>query len=179
VVYLVLPLSVLVATLVTLSLLTKSSQIIAMKSAGVSLYRVALPVALAAVVASGLMFFMNDRYLPAANQRQDVLRRDIQGSPVQTVFRTGWQWIFGRSNRIYNYRFFDPYHDIFANLSVFDFDASFHITRRIYAQRAFWEPHLGLTETGSRSTGRFQLPGFAISESARPISRRKSEPRNR
>jgi LPS export ABC transporter permease LptG/LPS export ABC transporter permease LptF len=143
IIYLVLPLSVLVATLVTLSLLTKSSQIIAMKSAGISLYRVALPLAMAAVVASGLMFVMNDRYLPAANQRQDALRHEIQGRPAQTFFRPGWQWIFGRSNRIYNYRFFDPYHNVFADLSVFDFNSSFHMTRRIYAQRAFWEPHLG------------------------------------
>lgn len=140
--YLVLPLSVLVATLVSLSLLTKSSQIVAMKSAGISLYRVALPVALAAVVASGLMFVINNRYLPAANQRQDALRHEIQGRPAQTFFRPGWQWIFGRSNRIYHYRFFDPGHSVFADLSVFSFDSSFDMTRRIYAQRAFWEPHV-------------------------------------
>jgi LPS export ABC transporter permease LptG/LPS export ABC transporter permease LptF len=143
VIYLVLPLSVLVATLVSLSLLTKSSQIIAMKSAGISLYRVALPVALGAVAASGLMFVLNDRYLPALNQRQDALHNEIQGRPAQTYFRTGWPWICGRSNRIYNYRFFDSYHNVFADLSVFEFDPTLHMTRRIYAQRAFWEPHLG------------------------------------
>jgi LPS export ABC transporter permease LptG/LPS export ABC transporter permease LptF len=140
--YLVLPLSVLVATLVILSLLTKSSQTVAMRSAGISLYRIALPVALAALAASGLMFAMNDRYLPAANQKQVALRNEIQGRPAQTFFRSGWQWIFGRSNRIYNYRFFDPDHNVFADLSVFDFDSAFKMTQRIYAQRAFWEPHV-------------------------------------
>jgi len=45
--------------------------------------------------------------------------------------------------RIYNYRFFDPDRDVFANLSVFEFDpSSFAITRRIYAARALWEPHI-------------------------------------
>jgi LPS export ABC transporter permease LptG/LPS export ABC transporter permease LptF len=140
--YLVLPLSVLVATLVSLSLLTKSSQTVAMRSAGISLYRIALPVALAAVAASGLMFVMNDRYLPEANQKQVALRNEIQGRSAQTFFRSGWQWIFGRSSRIYNYRFFDPDHNVFADLSVFDFDSSFHMKQRIYAQRAFWEPHV-------------------------------------
>jgi LPS export ABC transporter permease LptG/LPS export ABC transporter permease LptF len=140
--YLVLPLSVLVATLVSLSLLTKSSQTVAMRSAGISLYRVALPVALSALAASGLMFAMNDRYLPAANQKQVALRNEIQGRPAQTFFRSGWQWIFGRSNRIYNYRFFDPDHNVFADLSVFDFNSSFSMKQRIYAQRAFWEPHV-------------------------------------
>ncbi|HLI30052.1 MAG TPA: LptF/LptG family permease, partial [Terriglobia bacterium] len=64
------------------------------------------------------------------------------GRPAQTFFRPGWQWIFGKSDRIYNYRFFDPDHNVFADLSVFDFDSSFHMTRRVYAKRAFWEPHV-------------------------------------
>ncbi len=140
--YLVLPLSVLVATLVSLSLLTKTSQVIAIKAVGVSLYRIAVPVLLAALLVSGGMFVMGDEYLPAANQRQDALRNEIQGRPAQTFFRPGWQWIYGKSNRIYNYRFFDSDHNVFADLSVFDFDSSFHMTRRIYARRAFWEPHV-------------------------------------
>ncbi len=140
--YLMLPLSVLVATLVSLSLLTKSSQTVAMKAAGVSLYRVVLPVAVAALIASVLMFVAGDRYLPAANQRQQALHDRIQGRPAQTFLRPGWQWIYGQSHRIYNYRFFDSGSDVFANLSLFDFNNSFQMTRRIYAQRAFWEPHL-------------------------------------
>jgi LPS export ABC transporter permease LptG/LPS export ABC transporter permease LptF len=140
--YLVLPLSVLVATLVSLSLLTKSSQTVAMKAAGVSLYRVALPVALAALAASALMFVAGDRYLPAVNQREEALRNEIQGRPAQTFLRPGWQWIYGKSDRIYNYHFFDSGSDVFANLSLFDFNRSFQMTRRIYANRAFWEPHL-------------------------------------
>ncbi|MGH9328103.1 MAG: LptF/LptG family permease [Terriglobia bacterium] len=140
--YLVLPLSVLLATLVSFSLLTKSSQMIAIKGAGVSLYRISVPVLLAAVLVSGGMLLMSDAYLPAANQRQDALRNEIQGRPAQTFFRSGWQWISGRSNRIYNYRFYDPDHQVFANFAVFELDSSFHLTRRIEAQRAFWEPHV-------------------------------------
>ncbi|MGH9435967.1 MAG: LPS export ABC transporter permease LptF, partial [Terriglobia bacterium] len=140
--YLMLPLSVLVATLVSFSLLTKTSQVTAVKAAGISLYRIAVPVILAAALVSGAMFLMGDEYLPAANQRQDALRSQIQGRPAQTFYRSGWQWMYGASNRIFNYRFFDPDHNVFADLSIFDFDASFHVTRRVHAQRAFWEPHV-------------------------------------
>ncbi|MGH9342411.1 MAG: LptF/LptG family permease, partial [Terriglobia bacterium] len=140
--YLVLPLSVLVATLVSLSLMTKTSQVTAIKAAGVSLYRIAVPVIVAAAIVSGGMFLMGDQYLPSTNQRQDALRNEIQGRPAQTFFRAGWQWIYGGSNRIFNYRFFDPDHNVFADLSVYDFDSSFNMTRRVYAKRAFWEPHV-------------------------------------
>lgn len=140
VMYLMLPLSILVATLVNFSLLTKSNQIIAMKSAGISLYRVCVPVLLAAAILSVGMFALEDQILPETNQRQSALRNQIKGKPAQTFYRPDRQWIFGESNRIYNYRFFDPDQNIFANLSVFELSPqNFTMARRIYAERAFWE----------------------------------------
>jgi lipopolysaccharide export LptBFGC system permease protein LptF len=86
------------------------------------------------------MFFFADRVLPATNQRQNGLRNQIKGKPAQTYYRPDLQWIFGESNRIYNYKFFDPDQNVFANLSVFEFDpATFRMTRRLQAARAFWE----------------------------------------
>jgi LPS export ABC transporter permease LptF/LPS export ABC transporter permease LptG len=143
VVYLMLPLSVLMATLVNFSLLNKSSQITAVKAIGVSLYRISLPVLVLGALLSGGMFLLGDQYLPETNQLQSAYRNEIKGRPAQTYFRPDVQWIFGESDKVYNYRFFDPDHDIFASLSIFEFDpASFAIARRIYAQRAFWEPHI-------------------------------------
>lgn len=143
VVYLMLPLTVLVATLVNFSLLTKTNQITAIKAVGVSLYRLSLPVLAAAGLLSAGMFVLGDQYLPETNQRQSAYRNEIKGRPAQTYRTPEIQWIFGKSSSIFNYRFFDPNHDVFANLSVFEFDpANFHLTRRIYAARAFWEPHM-------------------------------------
>ena len=140
VVYLMLPLSILVATLVNFGLLTKTNQVIAIKSAGVSLYRLSVPVlALTALLSAG-MFVFADRVLPETNQRQNGLRNQIKGKPAQTFYRPDHQWIFGSSNRIYNYTFFDPDKNVFANLSVFEFDpVTFRMTRRLQAARAFWE----------------------------------------
>jgi len=139
--YLMLPLSILVATLINFSLLTKSNQITAIKSAGISLYRMSIPVFIAAAILSAAMFVLEDRYLPKTNQRQDAMRNQIKGKPAQTYYRPDRQWIFGKSSRIFNYRFFDPDRNVFANLSVFELDPhSFRMTRRIYATRAFWEP---------------------------------------
>ena len=141
IVYLMLPLSILVATLVNFGLLTKSNQITAIKAAGVSLYRISAPVLMVAILLSIGMFFLSDDFLPQTNQQQDSFRNQIKGKPPQTYYRPERQWIFGRANRIYNYRFFDPYKDVFADLTCFEFDPhSFRLTRRVYAARAFWEP---------------------------------------
>jgi LPS export ABC transporter permease LptG/LPS export ABC transporter permease LptF len=141
VIYLMLPLSILVATLVNFGLLTKSNQITAIKAAGVSLYRISVPVLLVAIVLSIGMFFLSDDFLPQTNQQQDALRNQIKGNPPRTFYRPERQWIFGQSDRIYNYRFFDSDKNVFADLACFEFDPqSFHLTRRIYSARAFWEP---------------------------------------
>ncbi|MEJ2009767.1 MAG: LPS export ABC transporter permease LptF [Acidobacteriota bacterium] len=143
VVYLMLPLSILVATLVSLGLMTKSNEVTAIKSAGVSLYRVSAPILIAAGLLSGSMFLLGNNYLPGTNQWQDALRNQIKGKPAQTMYRPDRQWIFGKSNKIYNYRFFDPDQNIFANLSVFEINPdNFRLKRRIYAARGFWEPHI-------------------------------------
>jgi LPS export ABC transporter permease LptF/LPS export ABC transporter permease LptG len=140
VVYLMLPLSILVATLVNFGLLTKTNQVIAIKSAGISLYRLSVPVLSVAALLSVGMFVFADRVLPETNQRQNGLRNQIKGKPAQTFYRPDHQWIFGTSNRIYNYTFFDPDQNVFANLSVFEFDpATFRMTRRLHAARAVWE----------------------------------------
>ncbi len=140
IIYLMLPLSVLVATLVNFGILTKTNQVTALKSAGISIYRASAPILVVAGMLSVGMFVLEDTYLPRTNQRQDALRNEIKGKPAQTYYRPDRQWIFGQTSLIYHYRFFDPDDNTFAQLSVFEFDEeTFQLKRRVYATRAFWE----------------------------------------
>jgi lipopolysaccharide export system permease protein len=135
------PLATLMATLVTLAVLAKNNEVIACKASGISLYRLVLPLTLAGCLIAGGMFLLDDTFLPYANQRQDALRNQIKGRPAQTYFQPARQWIFGEGNKIYNYAVFDPDHQIFGGLNVFELDPdSFQIRRRIFATRATWEP---------------------------------------
>ena len=140
-VYQLSPLAVLVATLVTLAVLAKNNEVIAFKASGVSLYRLVLPLTLAGCLLGGGMFLLDDTFLPLANQRQDALRNQIKGRPPQTYFQPARQWIFGENDKIYNYDLFDPDHQLFGGLNVFELDPdTFQVRRRIYASRATWEP---------------------------------------
>ncbi|PYV17107.1 MAG: hypothetical protein DMG21_09435 [Acidobacteria bacterium] len=143
VVFLMFPLSILVATLVDFGLLAKTNQVTAVKSAGISLYRLALPVLAASLAASAAMFVLENRYLPDTNQRQDSLRNRIKNRPAQTTLLPDRQWIYGQSNRVFNYRYFEAGQNTFSDLSVFEIDPStFHLTRRIFARHAFWDPRV-------------------------------------
>lgn len=137
------PLSVLVAVLVTFGLMEKSNEITAMKATGTSIYRIVAPVLVVAVAIAASMFFFNEVYLPESNKRQERLRNLIKGKPPQTFLRPDRKWIFGQKSTIYYYEFFDADRNTFGNLSAFEFDPkTFAITRRIYAARAHWEEDL-------------------------------------
>jgi LPS export ABC transporter permease LptG/LPS export ABC transporter permease LptF len=138
------PLSVLIAVLVTFSLFNRSSELIAMKATGISIYRLVIPVVvISAVLACGLFAF-DQYYLPQANRKQEALRNIIKGKPAQTTLNPDKKWIFGQQypgepQRVFYYQFFNPDENAFANVSLFEFDPkTFALTKRIFAERAVW-----------------------------------------
>jgi LPS export ABC transporter permease LptG/LPS export ABC transporter permease LptF len=138
------PVSVLVAVLVTFGILTKNNEVTAMKACGVSLYRLAIPVLLASLGLSALLFAFDYYVVPDANRVQDGIRAQIKGRPVQTYLRPDRKWIFGEGSRIYYYRYFEPAESIMLDVNVYELDPkNFRLTRHIAAERARWEPAIG------------------------------------
>lgn len=142
-IYMMTPLSVLIAVLVTFGVMNRSNELTAMKATGISIYRAVIPVlTISAMVAVGLYLF-DQYYLPEANTKQEAIRNNIKGKPAQTFQRPDRKWIFGEKNEIYYYQHFDGELNEFANISAFQFDInSFAITRRIYASTAHWNKGL-------------------------------------
>lgn len=144
-VYQLTPLAALVAVLVTLGVMAKNNEVVAFKASGVSLYRLNLPLLLTGLLLAVGMFAMDNTYLPYANRTQDALRNQIKGRPAQTYSQPAHQWIFGQGSKLFNYDLFDSDHDLFGGLSVFELDPkTFQLRRRIFADRAMWEPKLGV-----------------------------------
>ncbi|HZR31927.1 MAG TPA: LPS export ABC transporter permease LptF [Terriglobales bacterium] len=137
------PISMLLAVLVTLGLMEKSSEITAMKASGISIYRIIAPLLLIGAVLAGGLFFFDQFYLPRVNRRQDALRNLIKGKPPQTYLRPDHRWIVGQNSTIYYYEFFDPEFNHFAKIQAFQFNPiNFQIAKRVYADRAHWEESL-------------------------------------
>ncbi len=145
IVYNVTPLCCLVAVLVTFGALSRSSELTAMKATGISLYRIVTPVLIATLFIAAGLFAFDEFYLPAANRRQEAIRSVIKNKPAQTFLRPDRKWISGQSSsagspsRVFYYQFFDASKNVFANLTVFEFDpTSFTLQRRIFASSAHW-----------------------------------------
>ncbi|MGA3025314.1 MAG: LptF/LptG family permease [Bryobacteraceae bacterium] len=140
------PVSVLVAVLICLGLLTKYNEVTAFKACGVSLYRLSIPILVASAGLSGALFAFDHYYVPGANKRQDAIRNEIKGRPPQTSERADRKWILGgRGSRIYYYKYFDPRQRVMAGVTVYEVDpATFRLVRYVAAERAHWEPGLNL-----------------------------------
>jgi LPS export ABC transporter permease LptF/LPS export ABC transporter permease LptG len=148
--YNVTPLCCLVAVLITFGALGRSSELTAMKATGISLYRIVTPVLITTILIAGGLFAFDELYLPAANRRQEALRSVIKDKPAQTFLRPDRKWISGQNGptgtptRIFYYQFFDASKNVFANLTVFEFNpATFALERRIFASSAHWNDRVG------------------------------------
>lgn len=145
------PLACLVSILITLGVMTKNNELVAFKAAGISLYRVALPLLLAGAIMTVGLVALDETYLPYANQRAEMLHSLIKGLPPSTYYEPQHRWMFGDNSKIYNYQLFDSDHALFGGLSVFELDPqNFSLRRRVYAARASWEAqqHAWILESG-------------------------------
>ncbi len=147
--YNVTPLCALVAVLVTFGSLNRTSELTAMKSSGISLYRIITPVLVVTILISAGLFAFDESYLPAANRRQEALLSIIKNKPTQTFSRPDRRWISGQTNnagepaRIFYYQYYNAEAQRFANITVFEFDpTTFTLQRRIFASSASWDSHL-------------------------------------
>lgn len=136
-IYYVIPLSVLLAALVTIGLLTKNSELIVMKACGISLYRVALPLLLCAAVAGGTLFALEESILGPWTRRAYAIRHVMRGFSSQTFDVLDRRWLVGRDGDIYHYAYFDPRQGQLTQLSIYEFAGEMErIARRVFAERA-------------------------------------------
>ena len=139
-VYYIIPMAVLVATLVTIGMMTKNSELLVMRACGVSLYRTALPLLLFAVAASGVLFAMQEQVLapaqsggrPAEPHDSRLPRPDDQRAQSALGGRA-------TSGEMYHYDFFDPRANRFARFTLYHLDQpAWRLSAMTYAEESAW-----------------------------------------
>ena len=159
-VYYVLPISALVSTLVTVGLLTKTSELTVMKACGISLYRIALPLFLFALAWSGALFGMSESFLADANRRATELRRVIRGGSPQYVDILQRRWLAGEDGTIYNYAHFDPTAVVLHGLTGYRFaEDEWRLAERLFAGTAVYDGGWQGRDTWVRDFGDDRSPG--------------------
>ncbi len=135
-VYYIVPLSVLIATLVTVGALTRNSELIVMRACGISLYRASFPMVALAAVASLVLFGIEEYALaPSNRQALDLEHLIRQGRPRPSNVLDR-RWIAGRSGEIYHYDLFDPARGQLVGFWKYDIDQkNWRLSRITFTER--------------------------------------------
>jgi LPS export ABC transporter permease LptG len=152
----ILPVSVLATALLALGLMTKSNEITAMKSCGISVYRLIVPVVLFAALASVFSFALQERLVPPANRKAEEVWNRINDLPPRNYSFLDRRWVLSRNKgRIYHYSYYDHVTNVFSRLSIFDINpGDWALERRLYADRGRLDgSSLRLSEGWTRSFG--------------------------
>jgi LPS export ABC transporter permease LptG/LPS export ABC transporter permease LptF len=147
--YYIVPLAVLLASLVTVAILTKNSELVVMKACGISLYRFAVPMVAGAVAAGMFLFALEQTVLGPANRHARAIRHVLDGGSPETFDVLNRRWVVGRDGAIYHYGYFDPRLRRFTSLWVYEFDEGMrHITQRTFADQAQYADNAWNVERG-------------------------------
>lgn len=141
---LMLPVALIFSTLFTFGLLSKSSEITAMRASGVTVAWLARPLMLFGLTLSAFSLFLGEVVVPFTERRQkelyniDIRQKDKKGGYSQTDF---W-WRHG--NNFYSFDLFDSRTNTIHSFSQFDLTEDWRVTRRTDAKTANWiDEHLG------------------------------------
>ena len=136
----VLPIAALVATLVTVGMLTKSSELTVMKACGISLYRVSMPVLALSLLWSALLFGLSESILGDANHRAEAIRHVINGNAPETFDVLNRTWFVGPEGSIYHYTHFNPDRVELSRVTIYRFAKDeWRLAGRTYATQATYD----------------------------------------
>lgn len=142
---LLIPISALVATLATFGIMTRNNETVAIKAAGISQYRMAMPVLAMALLLSIVTFNISENVLPQSKIKYDEVRRKIKNLKPQTLEQMGRQFLFGRAqlanlNRIYYFYQYDEKDYRFSKISFYDYNpVTMRLEQRLSAESAYWD----------------------------------------
>lgn len=131
------PAAVLLGVLIVFGIMSKNNEIIALKSAGVSLQYLLLPILVIGLLLSSGLFVFSEGLVPITTTRANALMEERGDS--RQVMRSREKNIWLKQHRaIMNIQYYHPSEKVIRGVSAMFFDADFHLIRRIDAQRGIY-----------------------------------------
>jgi len=127
------------STLFCLGLLSRTQEITAIRSSGVSVQRIALPLIVISMCLSGLTFFWNETLVPIFSRNaQQIYRTEIRQKLQLSLYGTRNIWIRGDGSFI-NIDNFDPRKNTLKGVTVFSLNRDFSLRSLIEIPTARWD----------------------------------------
>jgi lipopolysaccharide export system permease protein len=140
VMYRMTPVSCLMATILTVSTLSRSNELVALFSCGVSLARAAAPVLVMTVLIAIGSFFVSDKLIPTFTKKQNyILYVEIKKTPsLYYTVKTNKIW-YRSKDLIYNIKTFNPEKNLVQGLTIYYFDNQWKLIQLINATEGIFK----------------------------------------
>lgn len=148
IVVLVLPIAMLISSLFSIGNLAKQNEIVAMKAAGISLYRIFLPIFCISVIISILAFGIANYLVPGATEKQAIINEKYSGKTSRTFgYRLSNIQLRDDQGHQIIMRNFNVQNNVGNTVSIRTFDNS-NLLFRIDARRMTWQDSMWLLHEG-------------------------------
>ncbi|MEE9613544.1 MAG: LPS export ABC transporter permease LptG [Thermodesulfobacteriota bacterium] len=136
------PISVLLAVLLSLGILNRHGEIMAIKAGGVGIVRALSPLFAAGAVATVLVFFVSESIVPTTNRLVDSIEgKWLRGEEETGVFGESGLWLRS-GGRIYNIREVDRERKTLHGITAYGIEKT-GIRSRVFAREAAWQAEEG------------------------------------
>jgi lipopolysaccharide export system permease protein len=130
---LVIPVATLLGSVISLAVLNRNSELIAMRSCGVGFRRLAHPLLWCGLASSLVVVSLNEFVLPSINERIHFMEAvKVRGAESITYFKKDHIWFKDRG-RVYHMDLFLPGDGLMRGLTLYDLDAQGLPARRLSA----------------------------------------------
>lgn len=135
VMYQMIPVACLLATIFTLSVLGRNNELVALFSCGMSLARISTPILVLVVLISSASFAVYDRILPIVNQKKSyVLYVEIKKQPgLYSTVKTNRIW-YRSGNVLFNIKTMQSDRGAAQGLTMYYFNSAWDLIQMITAQ---------------------------------------------
>jgi len=160
IIFQVAPASILLSSIITLGLMSRHNEIMALKAGGISLRRITLPILGVVLILYLAILGLNEYLVPLANQNVRLYMDLIihKKKPV-AAFKQSQLWIHSHQ-AIYNIQLYHPERDFLEGVTIYRFDANFRIKERVDARSARWKE--GRWVFSEATVTQFSSDGFPV-----------------
>ncbi len=150
--YLVLPVAILLATLFTIGGLSRTHELTAMKASGINLHRILFHLLFIGILLSGWNFIFGETVVPYSNKmNKDIYRYHVKGIKSDKAGRRGDIYLRNQPDEHVHIKYYDAEKETVFNLDWQHYDKEI-MKQRIVARKALWRDSSWVIDIGSRWT---------------------------
>jgi lipopolysaccharide export system permease protein len=170
------PLAILMGGMLSLLMMARHSEIIAMQANGIDALSIARPVLFLGICASLVMFVANESIISWSNRTSEDIQRQIEGKKETTYFKKNQIWMRFPDSIVYIKKY-DKKDQVLDGVSVVRWNRDYKFLERIFADKAkWWKDHwifYGVNKTDRTPGGEMHVETLASMRG--PLNKSPSE----